>query len=69
VQIISLLEEAIEKYGHPDSILTDNGALFSSVRGITSTFSSWCQTEEIKHIRTIVFHSEICEKVERLHRT
>jgi len=55
-QIISLLEEAIEKYGHPDSILTDNGALFSSVRGGTSTFSRWCQTEGIKHIKSRVSH-------------
>jgi len=68
-QIISLLEEAIEKYGHPDSILTDNGALFSSVRGGTSTFSRWCQTEGIKHIKARVFHPETCGKVERLHGT
>jgi len=64
-----LLEEAIEEYGHPDSILTDNGALFSSVRGGTSTFSRWCQTEGIKHIKARVFHPETCGKVERLHGT
>jgi len=66
-QIISLLEEAVEKYGHPESILTDNGALFYSVRGGTSTFSRWCQTEGIKHIRSRVFHPETYGKVERLH--
>jgi len=64
-----LLEEVIEKYGHPKSILTDNGALFSSVRGGISTFSRWCQTEGIKHIRARVFHLETCGKVERLHGT
>jgi len=64
-----LLEEAIEKYGHPESILTDNGALFSSVRRGTSTFSRWCQTEGIKHIKSLVLHSETCGKVKRLHGT
>ncbi|MHA1353213.1 MAG: DDE-type integrase/transposase/recombinase, partial [Candidatus Heimdallarchaeaceae archaeon] len=64
-QIISLLEKAIKEYGYPESILTDNGALFSSVRGGTSTFSRWCQTERIKHIRARVFHHETCGKVER----
>ncbi|UJG44066.1 MAG: DDE-type integrase/transposase/recombinase [Candidatus Heimdallarchaeum endolithica] len=68
-QIINLLEEAIKEYGYPESILTDNGALFSSVRGGTSTFSRWCQTEGIKHIRARVFHPETCGKVERLHGT
>ncbi|UJG44999.1 MAG: hypothetical protein K9W46_13480 [Candidatus Heimdallarchaeum endolithica] len=47
-QIISLLEDAIEKYGRPESILTDNGALFSSVRGETSTFSRLCQTKQME---------------------
>jgi len=42
-QIINLLEEAIEKFGHPESILTDNGVLFFSVRGGTSSFSRWYQ--------------------------
>jgi len=65
-QIIKLIEEAIEKYGHPESILTDNGALFSSVRGGTSTFSRWCQVEGIKHIRSRVSHPETYGKVERL---
>jgi len=64
-QIISLLEEAIEKYGHPESILTNNGALFSSVRRGTSTFSHWCQTEGIKHIRTRVFTPKHVEKLGR----
>ncbi|MHA1204555.1 MAG: hypothetical protein ACTSSL_06380, partial [Candidatus Heimdallarchaeaceae archaeon] len=44
-------------------------ALFSSVRGGTSTFSRWCQTEGIKHIRARVFHPETWGKVERLHGT
>ncbi|MHA1398970.1 MAG: hypothetical protein ACTSQE_01250, partial [Candidatus Heimdallarchaeaceae archaeon] len=38
-QILDLLEEAVQKYGYPQEILTDNGALFSSVRGGTSTFT------------------------------
>jgi len=38
-QIISLLEEEIEKYEHPESILTDDSSLFSSVRGGTHTSS------------------------------
>jgi len=58
-----LLEEAIEKYGHPESILTDNSSLFSPVKGGTSTFSRWSQTEEIKHIKSRVFHPETCGKV------
>ncbi|MHA1400938.1 MAG: hypothetical protein ACTSQE_11380, partial [Candidatus Heimdallarchaeaceae archaeon] len=36
---LDLLEEAVQKYGYPQEILTDNGALFSSVRGGTSTFT------------------------------
>jgi len=47
----------------------NNGALFSSAREGTSTFSRWCQTEGIKHIKSRVFHPETCGKVERLHGT
>ncbi|MHA1204983.1 MAG: hypothetical protein ACTSSL_08610 [Candidatus Heimdallarchaeaceae archaeon] len=64
-----MLEEAVQKYGYPQEILTDNGALFSSVRGGTSTFTRWCQTQGIKHIKSRVFHPETCGKVERLHGT
>jgi len=51
-----------KKYGHPQSILTDNGSLFSSVRGGTSTFSHLCQTESIKLIKFRVFEVEHGEK-------
>ncbi|MHA1116224.1 MAG: DDE-type integrase/transposase/recombinase [Candidatus Heimdallarchaeaceae archaeon] len=68
-QIIILLENGIKKYGYPESILTDNGALFTAVRRGTITFSRWCQTEETKQTRSQVFHPETCRKEERLHGT
>jgi len=57
-----LLEEAIKEYGYPEFILTNNGLLFTSDRGGTSTFSCLCQTEGIEHIRARVSHPETCGK-------
>ncbi len=67
--ILHLLDQAMQTYGTPRQILTDNGAIFHPQRGGTSSFTRWCKTNIIDHIRARVYHPETCGKVERLHGT
>jgi transposase InsO family protein len=67
--ILQLLDQAMQTYSTPRQILTDNGAIFHPQRGGISSFTRWCQTGIIDHIRARAYHPETCGKVERLHGT
>ncbi len=68
-EILTRLHHCFQLYGHPQQVLTDNGAQFHAMRGGTSTFTRVLAQEGIKHIRSRVFHPETCGKVERQHGT
>jgi transposase InsO family protein len=72
----NLLITAFEKYGKPDTILTDNGSPWG-VAGqhaeeghkVFSTFEKWLITHRIRLIHGRAYHPQTQGKEERFHRT
>ena len=56
---------AIQKYGKPEAILTDNGTQFTPARGEKGPFTQWCESQGIKHILGRVHHPQTNGKIER----
>jgi putative transposase len=56
---------AIQKYGKPEAVLTDNGTQFTPARGESGPFTKWCEERGIKHILGRVHHPQTNGKIER----
>ena len=56
---------AMNKYGKPGAILTDNGTQFTPARGEIGPFGKFCETNGIKHILGKVHHPQTNGKIER----
>jgi putative transposase len=56
---------AIQKYGTPEAILTDNGTQFTPARADKGPFTQWCEQRGIKHILGRVHHPQTNGKIER----
>ena len=67
--LLETMRRLIKKYRRPLQVLTDNGAVFVSVRGGLSAFQRWCITNGIRHIGARRCHPQTSGKVERVHRT
>jgi len=59
------LQNAINKYGKPEAILTDNGVQFTPARAERGPFTQWCEQKGIKHILGRVHHPQTNGKIER----
>ena len=57
----SKLPKIFSRFGLPETLVSDNGTTFSSVK-----FSTFCQQNGINHIRTPPFHPQSNGQVERL---
>lgn len=62
---IKAFQKAIQKYGKPDHILTDNGVQFTPARSEKGPFTKWCEEQNIKHILGRVHHPQTNGKIER----
>jgi len=56
---------AIQKYGKPEAILSDNGTQFTPARSESGPFTRWCEERGIKHILGRVHHPQTNGKIER----
>jgi putative transposase len=56
---------AIQKYGKPGAILSDNGTQFTPARADKGPFTRWCEERGIKHILGRVHHPQTNGKIER----
>lgn len=61
---IDVLRDAMERYGHPKEVLTDNGRQFYAWRG-KSEFQKFLIKMGIKHIRSRPYHPQTLGKIER----
>jgi transposase InsO family protein len=66
-RVLDVLKGAIERYGMPNEILTDNGRQFYTWRG-KSEFQKYLIKSGIRHIRSRPYHPQTCGKVESLWR-
>lgn len=66
-RVLDVLKSAIEKYGMPQEVLTDNGRQFYTWRG-RSEFQKYVQKSGIRHIRSRPYHPQTLGKVESLWR-
>jgi putative transposase len=62
------LDELIQKFGKPKSIISDNGSPYGG-KSKHSKFDRWCKRRGIEHIRTRVKKPQTNGKVERLFQT
>lgn len=67
---ISVLAEAIQRYGRPASILSDNGSPFTSnpdgsYQNIPTSFEHYLVKHHIKHRRSRVHHPQTNGKIEK----
>lgn len=60
-QITKALDQLIKKYGKPNQILTDNGAIYQK------QFDLWCGRRHIEHIHSHINKPTTCGKVEKIH--
>jgi transposase InsO family protein len=67
--VLDTMRAAVKRYGSPLQVLTDNGAVFVSLRGGVSAFHRWCIENRVQHIRARRNHPQTLGKVERVHRT
>jgi transposase InsO family protein len=70
--VCGFFSEALERYGVPEEILTDNGKVFTNRYGLTPTevlFDKICRENGIKHRLTAPRSPTTTGKVERFHRT
>ncbi len=65
--VLDVLREAIERYGMPEELLTDNGRQFYSWRG-KSEFQKYLTKSGIQHIRSRPYHPQTLGKIESLWR-
>jgi transposase InsO family protein len=71
-QVCGHLAAALERYGAPEEILTDNGKVFTNRFGLTPTevlFDRLCRDNGINHLLTAPFSPTTTGKIERFHRT
>jgi transposase InsO family protein len=71
-QVCGHLAGALEHYGAPEEILTDNGKVFTNRFGLTPSevlFDRICRDNGISHLLTAPFSPTTTGKVERFHRT
>jgi transposase InsO family protein len=66
-RVLDVLKGAIERYGMPKEILTDNGRQFYTWRG-KGEFQKYLIKSGIAHIRSRPYHPQTCGKVESLWR-
>lgn len=62
---LKAFQKAINKYGTPEHILTDNGTQFTPARAQSGPFTKWCEEQGIKHILGRVHHPQTNGKIER----
>ncbi|MGI0063104.1 MAG: DDE-type integrase/transposase/recombinase [Nitrosopumilaceae archaeon] len=67
---VTVLEEAVKRYGRPASILSDNGAQFTtnerdSYDGMPTSFEHYLIKHHIKHRRSRVHHPQTNGKLEK----
>jgi len=62
---LKAFQKAIDKYGKPEHILTDNGVQFTPARAEKGPFTKWCEERGIKHILGRVHHPQTNGKIER----
>jgi transposase InsO family protein len=70
--VCDALLEGFSRHGIPESILTDNGRVFTAKASNTSTlvlFDRICHNNGVKHILTAPFSPTTTGKIERLHQT
>jgi transposase InsO family protein len=70
--VCDALLEGFSRHGIPESILTDNGRVFTAKASNTSTkvlFDRICHHNGVKHILTAPYSPTTTGKIERLHRT
>jgi len=68
--VLSVLGTALKRYGHPQAIITDNGAQFTTrCDGCYTYLESYLALLDIKHLKTRVRHPQTIGKLERFHRT
>ena len=71
-QVCGHLAAALEQYGAPEEILTDNGKVFTNRFGLTPTellFDRICRDNGVNHLLTAPFSPTTTGKIERFHRT
>ena len=64
---IAVVEEAIQRYGKPEAILTDRGAVFHSWSGV-GRFDRMLESYGIDHRLADAHHPQTCGKVEALNK-
>ena len=62
---IKAFQNAINKQGKPEAILTDNGTQFTPARTEQDPFTRWCEERGIRHILGRVHHPQTNGKIER----
>ena len=60
-QVTKTLDQLTKKYGKPNQILTDNGAIYQK------QFDLWCGRRHIEHIHSHINKPTTCGKVEKIH--
>jgi transposase InsO family protein len=68
--VVRTLHRAAEKWGYPESFLTDNGAIFTaSTRGGVGSMEPELLSLGIRSKHSRPYHPQTCGKVERFHQT
>jgi transposase InsO family protein len=70
--VCDALLEALRRHGIPDQILTDNGKVFTGLRGPKPAqvlFDRICHDNGIRHLLTAPYSPTTTGKIERLHKT
>jgi len=62
---ILAFNNAINKFGIPEAVLTDNGTQFTPARAEKGPFTLWCEAKGIKHILGRIHHPQTNGKIER----
>jgi putative transposase len=62
---ILAFKNAINRFGKPEAILTDNGCQFTPARAEKGPFTKFCEENNIKHILGRVHHPQTNGKIER----
>ncbi len=65
---ISIVEGAIRRYGKPEAILTDRGAVFHAWSGV-NRFDRMLESYGIDHLLAAAHHPQTCGKIEALNKT
>ena len=70
VDVVRILHKAARKWGYPESLLTDNGAIFTaSYRGGVGAIEPELLSLGIRIKHSRPYHPQTCGKVERFHQT